>query len=84
MLIDDFFGEAHAIMKDSHLKEIARIRNENSVEIAKLKKIVSSQSGNGSSRQATKENHGAFKKANNAMGGTSFDDNAVEQDRRKL
>lgn len=38
MLIDDFFGEAHGIMKDSHLKEIARIRNESSVEIAKLKK----------------------------------------------
>lgn len=42
MLIDDFFGEAHSIMKDSHLREIARIRNENSVEIARLKKQVSS------------------------------------------
>lgn len=38
MIIDDFFGEAHAILKDSHLKEIARIRNENNVEIMKLKK----------------------------------------------
>jgi hypothetical protein len=37
-LIDDFFGEAHAVLKDQHLKEIARIRNENNVEIMKLKK----------------------------------------------
>lgn len=28
MIIDDFFGESHAILKDTHLKEIARIRNE--------------------------------------------------------
>ena len=27
-------------MKDSHLREIARIRNENSVEIMRLKKVV--------------------------------------------
>jgi len=40
MLIDDFFGEAHKVMKDSHLREIARIRNENSVEIMRLKKVV--------------------------------------------
>lgn len=38
MIVDDFFGEAHAILKDTHLKEIARIRNENNVEIMKLKK----------------------------------------------
>ena len=38
LIIDDFFGEAHAILKDTHLKEIARIRNENNVEIMKLKK----------------------------------------------
>ena len=40
LLIDDFFGEAHAILKDTHLKEIARIRNENNVEIMKLKKSL--------------------------------------------
>jgi len=40
MIIDDFFGDAHAILKDSHLKEIARIRNENNVEIMKLKKSL--------------------------------------------
>ena len=39
-MIDDFFGEAHAILKDTHLKEIARIRNENNVEIMKLKKSL--------------------------------------------
>ena len=38
LIIDDFFGDAHAILKDTHLKEIARIRNENNVEIMKLKK----------------------------------------------
>jgi len=41
-LIDDFFGEAHAIMKDANLREIARIRNENAVEIMKLKKVIES------------------------------------------
>lgn len=40
LIIDDFFGEAHAILKDTHLKEIARIRNENNVEIMKLKKSL--------------------------------------------
>ena len=40
LLIDDFFGEAHAILMDTHLKEIARIRNENNVEIMKLKKSL--------------------------------------------
>ena len=40
MLIDDFFGEANAILKDSQLREIARIRNENNVEVTKLKRII--------------------------------------------
>ena len=40
LIVDDFFGEAHAILKDTHLKEIARIRNENNVEIMKLKKSL--------------------------------------------
>ena len=40
LLNADFFGEAHAILKDTHLKEIARIRNENNVEIMKLKKSL--------------------------------------------
>ena len=38
LIIDDFFGDAHAILKDTHLKEIARIKNENNVEIMRLKK----------------------------------------------
>lgn len=40
LLIDDFFGEANAILKDSQLREIARIRNENAVEVTKLKKEI--------------------------------------------
>jgi C4-type Zn-finger protein len=38
LIIDDFFGDSHSILKDTHLKEIARIRNEHNVEIMKLKK----------------------------------------------
>ena len=38
LLIDDFFQETHAILKDTHLKEMARIKNENSVEMMKMKK----------------------------------------------
>jgi hypothetical protein len=52
-LIDDFFGEAHAILKDTHLKEIARIRNENNVEIMKLKKILESTLSQSSTRSGT-------------------------------
>ncbi len=40
LLIDDFFGEANAILKDSQLREIARIRNENNVEVTKLKRLI--------------------------------------------
>lgn len=40
LLIDDFFGEAHAIMKDSHLRELARMKNENAVEVTKLKRVI--------------------------------------------
>lgn len=40
LLIDDFFGEAHAILKDSHLRELARMKNENAVEVTKLKKVI--------------------------------------------
>lgn len=37
LLIDDFFGEAHAILKDTQLREIARLKNENAVEVTRLK-----------------------------------------------
>ena len=40
LLIDDFFGEAHKITKDFHLREIARIRNENAVESTNLKRRI--------------------------------------------
>ena len=40
LLIDDFFGEAHAILKDAHLRELARMKNENAVEVTKLKRVV--------------------------------------------
>lgn len=40
MIIDDFFAETHRILKDSHMREIARIRNEHSVEIMKLRKSI--------------------------------------------
>jgi hypothetical protein len=38
LLIDDFFAQIHSVLKDSHMREIARIRNEHSVEILKLRK----------------------------------------------
>ena len=40
LLIDDFFGEANAVLKDSQLREIARMRNENQIEITKLKRVI--------------------------------------------
>jgi len=83
-LIDDFFGEAHAILKDTHLKEIARIRNENNVEIMKLKKILESTLSQSSTRSGTqmsskaKENHNAFNQKD------VFGDNEAERQRRML
>lgn len=49
MALDDFFGEVHALLKDSHMREIARIRNEHSVEIIKLRKVVDQRLRSGSS-----------------------------------
>lgn len=40
LLIDDFFSEANAVLKDSQLREIARIRNESNVSINKLKRVI--------------------------------------------
>jgi hypothetical protein len=87
MIIDDFFGEAHAILKDTHLKEIARIRNENNVEIMKLKKTLENRllkegltrgSVIGSFEGRAKENHNAFNKKD------VFADNEAERQRRML
>lgn len=64
LLIDDFFGEAHSIMKDANLREIARIKNENAVEVTKLKKTIESMQSNGFGVQpavAAKGHHTAFK-----------------------
>ena len=43
LLFDDFFGEIHALLKDQHMREIARIRNEHSVEVIKLRKNLESK-----------------------------------------
>lgn len=54
MLVDDFFGEANAILKDTQLREIARIKNENSVEVTKLKRIIDSmKNGKGYKENST-------------------------------
>lgn len=42
MLIDDFFTEVNNMLKDVKLREIARIKNENDVEVNKLKRIIRS------------------------------------------
>lgn len=82
-MIDDFFGEAQAILKDTHLKEIARIRNENNVEIMKLKKSLdsvlsqSTRSGTQMSSKA-KQNLEAFNQKD------VFGDNEAERQRRML
>jgi hypothetical protein len=40
ILIDDFFGSAHEVLKDAHLREIARISNEHRVEVTRLKRKI--------------------------------------------
>ena len=80
LLIDDFFGEAHAILKDAHLRELARMKNENAVEVTKLKRVIEKQnlgSGYGSQVNAP-DHHTAFKVQ------ASFADNEVERQRRML
>jgi hypothetical protein len=78
LLIDDFFGEANAILKDSQLREIARIRNENAVEVTKLKKEI---------KKREEFNYGKIAKEN-LKGKSNFGsmgaDNEVEMERRKL
>ena len=69
LLFDDFFGEIHALLKDQHMREIARIRNEHSVEVIKLRKNLESKlrsasignSGSQAKIQRSKENFQAFK-----------------------
>ena len=80
LLIDDFFAEAHAVLKDSHLREIARIRNENTVEIMKLKKVIEKQraAGEEGKRLGAADHHVAHKVK------ATFADNEVERQRRLL
>ena len=84
LVFDDFFGEMHAILKDSHMREIARIRNEHSVEIIKLRKTLDSRLRSvssakiGASAQRSKENFQAFK------GNEQFVENELERQRRAL
>ena len=90
LLIDDFFGEAHAILKDTHLKEIARIRNENNVEVMKLKKSLEQRlMQEGFSRaQAVGSFDGAGASARENMAAFAvkdvFADNEAERQRRML
>ncbi len=66
-------------MKDANLREIARIRNENAVEIMKLKKVIESQkSGDDGRRLGARDHHVAHKVK------ASFADNEVERQRRLL
>ena len=90
LLIDDFFGEAHAVLKDTHLKEIARIRNENNVEIMKLKKSLEQklmQEGF-TKGQAAGSFNGAGSTARENMSAFAvkdvFADNEAERQRRML
>jgi hypothetical protein len=79
LLIDDFFGEAHVILKDTHLREIARIKNENAVEVTKLRRVIE-RSGKSSQTSFLKasDHHAAHKVQ------ASFADNEVERQRRIL
>lgn len=76
LLIDDFFGEAHAILKDAQLREIARLKNENAVEVTKLKGVISKLNTNSSVSLHATDHHTAFKVK------ASFADNEVERQRR--
>ena len=82
LLVDDFFGEVHAVLKDSHLRELARMKNENAVEVTKLKRVIEkTAAGQISSRgggMGASDHHTAFKVQ------ASFADNEVERQRRLL
>jgi hypothetical protein len=38
LLIDDFVAQVHEVLKDAHLREIARISNEHRVEVSSLRR----------------------------------------------
>lgn len=86
LIVDDFFGDAHAVLKDTHLKEIARIRNEHNVEIMRMKKNMEArlQKEGLTNKQASgffdkpKENFNAYQVKD------VFADNEAERQRRLL
>lgn len=79
LIIDDFFGEAHAVLKDAHLRELARMKNENAIEVTKLKRVIEkSNLGHGLGQIGASDNHTAYKVQ------ASFADNEVERQRRLL
>ncbi len=80
MIIDDFFGETNAILKDQQLREIARIRNENNVEVTKLKKVIEGKAPFNYSSMAKDNLSVSSKKKSGSM----FVDNEVERQRRQL
>mmetsp|Transcript_34993 Transcript_34993/g.53717 ORF Transcript_34993/g.53717 Transcript_34993/m.53717 type:complete len:114 (+) Transcript_34993:941-1282(+) len=86
LLIDDFFAEAHNVLKDTHLKEIARIKNENNVEVMKLKKSLEQRLIS----EGVQRNHavGSFDKAKDNhkahQAKDMFADNEAERQRRLL
>lgn len=86
LIIDDFFGDSHAIIKDTHLKEIARIRNENNVEIMKLKKNLEAKlMKEGMTRSQVSGHFDKSKENLNAYNVKDvFADNEAERQRRLL
>ncbi len=80
LIIDDFFGESNAILKDQQLREIARIRNENNVEVTKLKKVIEGKAPFNYTSMAKDNLSVASKKKDGSM----FVDNEVERQRRQL
>ena len=57
LALDDFFAEIHKIMKDVQMREIAKIRNEHSVEIMKLRKNLEKQILKSDPRAARASSH---------------------------
>ncbi|CDW91378.1 UNKNOWN [Stylonychia lemnae] len=91
LVLDDFFAEVHKIMKDQQMREFARIRNEHSVEITKMRKNLESKLRNEPANRSkskadtsagkglqSKENFQAFK------GSEKFIENEIERQRRAL
>lgn len=79
LLIDEFFGEANAVLKDAQLREIARIRNENNVRVTKLKREIESLKTLGRARSG-QENQQNKRKSK----GSLFIDNEAAIERRNL